>query len=185
MNTLLSLSLFVIMNTPHLQDPAKQADDMLNLATADQPLVSTQVINAPVADVWKAFTTTEGIKSWMVAEGDVDLRIGGKFRTGYQPGTDLNGPNAIENTILAFDPERMITIQNTKAPEKFPFKKAIAEVWTVIYFESLSAKQTRVTSRMLGYRQEDEFIKMRRFFMDGNKQTLEELKKHFEKGGHE
>lgn len=165
------------------QDAATKADDMLNLATADQPLVHTALIDAPVKDVWKAFTTTEGIKSWMVAEGDVDLRIGGKFRTGYQPGTDLNGPNAIENTILAFDPERMVTIQNTKAPEKFPFKKAISEVWTVVYFEPVGDKQTRVTSRMLGYRQEEEFIKMRRFFMDGNKQTLEELAKHFSKKG--
>lgn len=165
-----------------LQDPAKKADDMLNLATADQPLVHTLIIDAPVKDVWKAFTTTEGIKSWMVAEGDVDLRLGGKIRTGYQPGTDLSGPNAIENTIIAFDPEHMLTIRNTKAPENFPFKKAIGEVWTVVYFEAVSETKTRVTSRMLGYRMEDEFIKMRRFFLDGNRQTLEELQKHFAKG---
>ena len=163
------------------QDPViKRADDMLNIATAEEPLVTSAVITASVADVWKAFTTTAGIKSWMVAEGDVDLRIGGKMRTGYQPGTDLDGPNAIENTIISFDPERMLSIRNTKAPEKFPFKKAIEEVWTVIYFEPEGSSKTRVTARMIGFKREKESIEMRRFFMDGNKQTLEELQKHFE-----
>jgi len=177
MNTLIALVALAS------QDPVvRQADDMLNLATADQPLVHSAVIDATVKDVWKAFTTTDGIKSWMVAEGDVDLRIGGKIRTGYRAGTDLNGPNAIENTIIAFDPERMLAIRNTKAPETFPFKKAISEVWTVVYFDAVGKDQTRVTSKMLGYRREDESIRMRRFFMDGNKQTLAELAKHFAKG---
>lgn len=179
MNSLIAL--VAIFLPQAAKDPAKTADDMLNLATADQPLVTSGIINAPVKDVWTAFTTTEGIKSWMVAEGDVDLRIGGKIRTGYASGTDLNGPNAIENTIIAFDPEHMLSIRNTKAPEKFPFKRAVSEVWTVIYMEPVDKKSTKVTIRMLGYRREDEFIKMRRFFMDGNKQTLDELSQHFEK----
>jgi uncharacterized protein YndB with AHSA1/START domain len=162
------------------QDPvADHAKTMLNLATSEQPIVNSAVVDAPVSDVWKAFTTTEGIKSWMVAEGDIDLRIGGKMRTAYAAGTDLGGPNAIENTIIAYDPERMLTIQNTKAPEIFPFKKAISQVWTVIYFEPVGKEKTKVTVRMLGYRAEDEFVQMRRFFMDGNQQTIDELVKHF------
>lgn len=158
-----------------------KADDMLNLATADQPLVHTAVVDAPVSQVWKAWTTTEGIKSWMVAEGDVDLKIGGKIRTGYAAGTDLDGPNAIENTIIAFDPGRMLAIRNTKAPEKFPFKNAISQVWTIVYIEPVGSDRTKVTVKMLGYRHEAEFVQMRRFFMAGNQQTLDGLVKHFAK----
>lgn len=177
MTAFVSLLLFTGIS---LQDPAER---MLELATADQPLVSHAVIDAPVADVWKAFTTTEGIKSWMVAEGDFDLRIGGKMRTGYQPGTDLNGPSAIENTVLAFDPERMLTIRNTKAPEKFPFKDAIGKVWTVIYFEPVGESRTKVIIRMIGYQHGEEFAKMKAFFKRGNQQTLDGLVKYFEKEG--
>ncbi|MBS1713268.1 MAG: SRPBCC domain-containing protein [Armatimonadetes bacterium] len=175
MNTLIALMALTA------QEPVVQhSDDMLNLATADQTLVHAAIVPGPVKDVWRAFTTTEGIKSWMVAEGDVDLKIGGKIRTGYQPGTDLSGPDAIENTIIAFDPERMLAIRNTKSPETFPFKKAISQVWTVVYFDPIGAEKTRVTSKMIGFRREDESMKMRRFFMDGNKQTLNSLIKHFE-----
>lgn len=175
MNTLLAIiSLTALTN----QD---SADAMLNLATADQPLVNSIIVNAPISKVWQAWTTTEGIKGWMVAEGEVDLRIGGKIKTGYAAGTDLNGPNAIENTIIAYDPERMLAIRNTKAPEKFPFKKAISEVWTVIYLEPEGSEKSKVTVKMLGYRREDEFIQMRKFFMSGNKQTLDALAKYFVK----
>jgi uncharacterized protein YndB with AHSA1/START domain len=172
----------LIALTFSLAPQGDSAKSMLNLATADQPLAHSAVIDAPVSAVWKAFTTTQGIKSWMVAEGEFDLRIGGKMKTGYAPGTDLNGPNAIENTVIAYDPERMLTIRNTKAPEKFPFKEAIEQVWTVIYFSPEGEDKTKVIIRMLGYRREDQFIQMRRFFMDGNQQTLDALAKHFKKG---
>ena len=175
MNTLIALVALIA------QDPvATRADDMLNLATADQPLVHSAIVDAHVREVWRAWTTTEGIKSWMVAEGDVDLKIGGKIRTAYKAGTDLAGPDAIENTIIAFDPGRMLSIRNTKAPEKFPFKKAISEVWTVIYLETEGATKTKVTVRMLGYKRDQESIQMRRFFMEGNKQTLDALVARFQ-----
>ena len=40
---------------------------MTSSALADRTLVSEAVIAAPPADVWKAFTTSEGFESWAVA----------------------------------------------------------------------------------------------------------------------
>jgi uncharacterized protein YndB with AHSA1/START domain len=157
------------------------ADQMLNLATANQPLVHSAVVDAPVAEVWKAFTTKEGITGWMVPAGEIDLRVGGKMRTSYTKGSDLTGPDVIENTIISFDPQRMFSIKITKAPERFPFKKAMQHVWTVIYFEPVAQSKTRVTCRMLGFDDEEESVRMRLFFLEGNRQTLEELVKHFAK----
>lgn len=162
------------------QDTLKNSQDMLNLATAREPLTHTAIVHAPVKEVWKAFTTTEGIKSWMVASGVVDLRVGGYLRTSYQPNSKLDGPDVIENRILAFDPERMLTIQNVRAPEKFPLKKAIEKVWTVIYFDAMGDK-TRVTTRMIGFDGSKDSTSLRRFFLDGNQQELDALVKRFAK----
>ena len=71
-----------ICGAPIAQKSDKTLSDseaMLNLATATQPLVHFATVNAPVKDVWNAYTTTKGIKSWMVAEGTVDLRFAGKI----------------------------------------------------------------------------------------------------------
>ena len=117
----------------------------------------------------------------MVRSGEVVLRIGGYLRTSYQADTKLDGPDTIENTILAFDPERMLTIRNTRAPEKFPFKHAIANCWTVIYFEPIDGKTTRVTTRMNGFDGSQESMQMKRFFKIGNQETLDSLVKRFAK----
>jgi uncharacterized protein YndB with AHSA1/START domain len=149
--------------------------------TAEQPLVASAVVNAPVKEVWKAWTTSEGIRSWMVAAGEVDLRIGGALRTSYTKDSDLKGKDVIVNTILAFDPERMLTIRNTQSPEKFPFKKAMADCWTVIYLRPVDEAKTEVVVRMNGYNSTEESQKMKAFFKQGNQMTLDALVKRFEK----
>src|SRR5262249_49607997 len=157
------------------------AERMLNLATADQPLVHSAIVNGPVAEVWKAYTTKAGMTSWMVAEGEIDLKVGGKMRTSYTKGSDLTGSDVIENTIISFDPLRMISIKITKAPERFPFKRAMQRVWTVLYFEPVDENRTRVTCRMLGFDGEEESVRMRLFFNQGNQQTMDALVKYFER----
>ena len=150
--------------------------------TLPTPLEHQAIVGAPVGDVWRAYTTTEGLKSWMVAEGSINLKIGGLMKTAYKRGTTLDGPDAIVNKILSLDPERMITIQCVHPPAKFPYKSATEKLWTVIYFEPVGESQTRVTCRMLGFDASAESEKVRGFFQTGNQQELDALVKHFEKG---
>ncbi|MEI8282216.1 MAG: SRPBCC domain-containing protein [Armatimonadota bacterium] len=157
------------------------AERMLNTATATQPLVVSAIVDAPVKDIWKAYTTEAGIKSWMVAEGTIDLKVGGLMRTSYKKGSDLTGPDVIENKILSFDPEHMFAMQTVRTPQNFPYKKAIFDVWTVLYFESMGPKKTNVICRTLGFDGTQESTNLRLFFMRGNKIELDELVKHFKK----
>src|SRR5690242_9188211 len=88
-------------------------------ARADRAMECSVVVAAPVADVWKAYTTNDGFASWAVAKADIDLRIGGDMRTHYNPNGVLGDDGTIVNRILAFEPQRMLTIQNTRAPKSF------------------------------------------------------------------
>ena len=151
------------------------------LATAEAPIVTTAIVDADVKEVWKAWTTGEGIRSWMVAAGEVDLRIGGHLKTSYTKGSDLTGQDVIVNTILAYDPERMLTIRNTRFPASFPFKEAMPKTWTVIYLTPHGEHKTEVVVRMNGYDQTEESQKMKAFFRQGNQMTLDALVKRFKK----
>ena len=144
-------------------------------------VVNEAVINAPVGEVWKAFTTRAGLESWMVGTADIDLRIGGRMRTSYQKGADLNGDNAIHNQILSLDPERMLSYRVIKPPNGFPFAQQIGSTWSTVYFEAVDATHTRVIARMLGYSSDPESQKMRAFFVTGNKATMDALVKRFSK----
>jgi uncharacterized protein YndB with AHSA1/START domain len=166
------VSLAVLLTfMPARPDPVRAAD--LN------PVVHSIVVDASASEVWKAWTTSEGAASWMVAQADIDLRIGGLMRTHYDKTGKLGDAGTIENQILSFDPERMLSIRTVKTPERFPFKKAIQSMWTVIYLEPVEAHKTRVTVRSLGFAADVESQQMRAFFDRGNKITVDALAARF------
>jgi len=115
----------------------------------------------------------------MVPKGDIDLRIGGKMRTTYDPNATLGDESTIVNTILSFDPERMLSIKATTPPKNFQFKLALKSTWSVMYLDELSPTQTRLRIVGLGYGDDEESQKMRDFFLAGNAWTINKLKEKF------
>lgn len=148
-------------------------------AQNDTPLVHEGVVNAPVDQVWAAFTTSEGLESWMTAHARIELKIGGTLKTQYDPKGTVDDAKAIQNTILSYEPLHMLSFKVTKAPADFPFPNAIKNMWTVVYFAQEGDKATRVREVSLGFSNDDESKKMRTFFDRGNAATLAELQKHF------
>lgn len=145
----------------------------------DGRLIHEGVVAAPLGDVWKAFTTKEGQESWMVAHSEVELKIGGRMRTHYDPKGTIGDAKTIENTIICYDPERMLSIKVSKAPDGFPFPNAVKNMWTVIYFEEKDPKSTRVRVVGLGFGDDEESKEMRAFFDRGNAFTLKKLQERF------
>lgn len=152
---------------------------------AAEMIVSERVIEAPVADVWMAWTTSDGLASWLAPHADTDLRLGGRMRTHYDPAGVLGDPATIENEILAFDPEHMLAIRVAKAPAEFPFREIVGSMWTVLYFTPVSDARTHVRVVGLGFAEDARSQQMRQFFERGNAYTLEQLSKHFERIGPE
>lgn len=143
------------------------------------PLVHEGVVDAPPSQVWAAYTTSAGLRSWMAPVADIDLRIGGRMKTNYNAKGTLDDPQAIENTILAFEPERMLSIKVSAPPAGFPFPNAVQKMWSVIYFQPEAGGRTRVRAVSLGFGPDEESQKMRAFFDKGNAQTLGQLQKRF------
>jgi uncharacterized protein YndB with AHSA1/START domain len=79
-------------------------------------VVTDAVVNAPLSQVWDAFTTKAGMESWMVANADIEARVGGRMRTSYRKGADLDGDTAIHHSILSIDPGRMLSYRTVKSP---------------------------------------------------------------------
>jgi WD40 repeat protein/uncharacterized protein YndB with AHSA1/START domain len=139
------------------------------------------IVAAPARDVWAAFTTKEGIESWMLPHAEIDLRVGGKMLTHYNPRGVIGDPDTIENTILSFEPERVFSIKATKPPASFKLKEAIRDMWTVVRLEPVGEGRTRVTCTGMGYHDDEGSRKLREHFEMGNAWTLRKLQAHFEK----
>jgi uncharacterized protein YndB with AHSA1/START domain len=143
-------------------------------------VVTEGIIEAPVEAVWAALATKQGQESWNVAHAEIDLKVGGKMRTHYDPKGVIGDPNTIENTILAFEPNRLLVMQVTGTPAKFPFNDAIRKMWTVIHFEDAGPGRTRLRIVGVGYGDDDESRKLRGFFEKGNDYTIKKLQAKFD-----
>jgi uncharacterized protein YndB with AHSA1/START domain len=150
-----------------------------NGARAAEPQVTEGFINAPVAEVWRLFTTAEGYKSTGVAQASVDLRIGGEIRSRYDAAGKLGDAETIINEILAYEPERMLALRIKQAPASFPHRNAIDGTWTVLYFNSAGENMTQVRIVGLGYDERPQSQAMRKFFADGNRATLDRIGKRY------
>ncbi len=149
----------------------------------DEPSFVTEgTVAAPIAAVWRVWSTSEGYKAVGVALADVDLRVGGLIRSRYSADGVLGDEQTIENEILAYEPPRMIAFRIHKTPANFPFKEAWKRTWTVVTLTTLADGRTHVRAASLGFGPDAESTAMRRFFERGNQQTLDALVAHFARG---
>lgn len=146
---------------------------------ATDSIVAEGVVAAPVASVWNAWATTPGLKSWLAPHADIDLRVDGVMRSNYDPKGSLGDAGTIENRVLAYEPERMLAIRVSKAPDKFPFKSRIGDMWTVLYFYPAPGGKTTLRIVGMGFGADAESQKMKEFFKQGNEFTLVQLQKRF------
>ena len=153
---------------------------LCSISSGSERIIAEGVVNAPVSDVWKAWTTSAGLMSWLAPHADIDLRLGGLMRTHYKAEGALGDAGTIENEIIAFDPERMLAIRVSKAPADSPFKGSIKAMWTVLYFTAERDGTTHFKVVGLGFTTDAESQKMKQFFERGNAYTVDQLKKHFE-----
>ena len=148
-------------------------------AAADEvSFVNEGLIPAPIDEVWKVLSTSEGYKALGPALAEVNLRVGGTIRSRYRADGKLGDAETIENVIIDYRAPTMMAIRISKPPASFPFKEAWKSTWTVLTLTpTVDGTQLRATS--YGYGNDEESLALRRFFEAGNQQTIETLRRHF------
>lgn len=135
-------------------------------------------VNAPVEEVWRAFTTKKGIESWMVPLAEVDFQTGGSVRTNYNPQADANDPGWITHHVLCLDAPTMYASRFT-SPGNAPLTKIAEATWVFILLEPNDRGQTHVTEYMCGWGQGEDWDQAEAFFQRGNAWTLNKLQERF------
>jgi uncharacterized protein YndB with AHSA1/START domain len=135
-------------------------------------------LDAPITEVWKLFTTSDGLKQWMATQVELEaLKPGAKIRTRYGTDGKPGDEGGIEHTILCVEPERLFAFQCTKQPATFPFKTAIKNVYFIIHLSPIGPDRTLLTMTTVGYTNDQESRQLRAFFETGNSQTFDQMRK--------
>jgi uncharacterized protein YndB with AHSA1/START domain len=132
------------------------------------------IVPASRQRVWEAFTTKEGMESWIAPSARVDLSIGGIWEVGY-PGAQPGG-----GTILSYMPMEMLSL-HAMAPEEFPTVRKEGTI-AVFFFDRLAEGQTRVRLAQIGWKSGVEWDKAFDYLSQGNAILLNMLAERFTNG---
>ena len=144
-------------------------------APAPQPekFVIEVEVPAPVAEVWQAFSTSEGLSTWLTPEATVDLRPGGDWICHFPGGSTGGG------TIVSFVPEKELVVA-AMAPDKFPHVRAERTRAAFLFEPRGNATIVRLTQT--GWKSGDEWVRAYEYLVAGNAQLMSALHKRFVDG---
>ena len=130
-------------------------------------------VPASLDAVWAAFTTADGLASWLWRDVRVEARPGGDWLAIFPQSTG-------GGTILSLTPKRQIVI-SALAPDRFP---VVRETRTQATFEfsPVSPSSTKVTLVQTGWKSGVEWDAAYDYLAGGNAELLNQLFQRFATG---
>ena len=154
---------------PHLASAAVAPS-----AEASEKMLRLEItVPASRAEVWKAFSTSEGLSTWLAPNSNVELKPGGEWMVHFPGGSTGGG------TIVSFVPEKEIVLK-ALAPDQFPTVRAQR---TTARFELEDhGKGTLVRLTQTGWQDGDEWDRAYEYLTAGNAQLMATLHRRFVSG---
>ena len=119
-------------------------------------------VHAPLAEMWRAWTTAEGAKTFFGPEARVDLRIGGPYEILFdleQPAGKRGGEGL---TVLCYVPDELVAFQ-WNAPPDFPTLRDCPRTWVVVQLAP-DGDRVKVTLRHYGFGEGAEWDRLYAYF---------------------
>jgi uncharacterized protein YndB with AHSA1/START domain len=152
------------------------------VAAGERVLRHQLIVPAGLQQVWHAFTTAEGLRTWAAPVVEFELKTGGAFHSNYNPHAQVGDQGTIYNTVLSYIPLRMLTFRIGLTPAFPEGPRQAGTLFAVAEFQAMGEKQTKVTLSMAGWGSGDEWNKVYAFFESGNTIALRDLEESFVHG---
>lgn len=125
------------------------------------PVVKEVLIPGSPAEVFHCWTTSEGFKSFMSVESNIELRVGGKFEIYFSmdPPAGLRGSEGCQ--VLAYIPDEMLAF-SWSAPPKFPKEREQRAL--VVVTMMLAEGGTKVRLVHTGFGEGGQWPEVRQYF---------------------
>lgn len=146
-------------------------------------LIQSMTIEAPIKNVWNAYTTSEGWENWATAKAKIDFKLGGLIQTRYDKDAQIGDEGTITLHVINYVPQRMLTIQAEISPHFPEFMKEDAKhMYNTILFEKVTAQKTKIISYGIGYKNNEKYKPLLDFFIKGNEMSSINLITYLETG---
>jgi uncharacterized protein YndB with AHSA1/START domain len=164
-----------------LSSPAKSQEranrSAMEKGSARAVRVETTV-KAPVSEVWRVWTTSQGAQEFFAQKANILLAIGGPYEIQFDPKDERSGTKGLK--ILSYLPEEMISFQWNAPPEMPEVRNG--GTWVVVEMRPESADRTHVTVTHLGFKAGEEWDRAYVHFERGWGDLLKRLERRFTDG---
>jgi len=151
------------------------------LCLAQERAITEKItVKAGVDEVWKAWTTSEGIKTFFAPDAKVELRVDGPFEIYMNPFAERGMKGADDMRIIGFQEKKMLTF-TWNAPPSLPEARKQRSV-VIVRFISRGDQLTDVTLHHIGWGEGGEWDKAYDYFNKAWPNVMKNLKKRFEDG---
>lgn len=137
-------------------------------------------VKASVEEVWHAWTTTDGIKTFFAPDAEVELRVDGPFQIYMNPYAAPGMKGADEMRIIGFQDEKMLSF-TWNAPPSLPTARKQRTV-VIVRLIARGDSLTDVSIYHVGWGEGDEWDKAFDYFSKAWPNVLKNLKKRFDEG---
>lgn len=108
------------------------------------------VVSGALADVWSAWTTSAGARTFFGPDANIRLELGGPYEIFF----DLDEPPGSQGSegmkVLSFLPDEMLSFE-WNAPPSIPLARFGPRTFVVVQLEAAGPSRTRVRIRHLGW----------------------------------
>lgn len=129
---------------------------------AEPPIEAEVVVAASLDDIWNAWTTVEGVKSFFAPDARVEARPDGPYEIFFDPAAPAGRRGADGMRVLVCEPKRRFAF-TWNAPEQFPAARAQRTRVTLL-FTPVDPTRTRVTLTHDGFGEGEEWAAVRAYF---------------------
>lgn len=150
--------------------------------TGERVLRYEITLNAPKEDIWNAFTTCNGLGTWLAPIAVVDLHVGGYISTQYEKRARIGDPGTVNTRIINYIDGEMLTLEidmNDHFAQLLSSEEHTLQ--EIIQFYDLGPNLTKVVSSTVGWGAGLDWDDAYAFYERGNAITYQQLADAFHK----
>ncbi len=152
---------------------------MTDFPAAERIVHKSVTVSAPVEDVWWAWTTDAGIRTWLVDDSRIELRVGGPFEWYFLSDAPSPAPRGSEDChVIGFQAPTMLTF-TWNAPPHLTEARAQRTVVLLRLRPDDADDTTRVELTQLGWGEGGEWDEAHDYFDAAWGRVLDRLRAYF------
>lgn len=121
-------------------------------------------VKAPVGEVWKAWTTADGVKSFFAPEANIELTPGGAYEIYFDPSQPYGMRGSEGCTVLGFLPHELLAFSWNAPPTIPKLREAGERTQVIIELVEVGPGDTTVRLTQFGFGEGEDWVKYHDYF---------------------